>query len=225
VERREGARPYVTGARGHPRNPPALSPNHLIRLLNRSARERPPATFTAALRVQRRTPADIRRDIGRPAHQRPRCAPRPAALASCLANAGSSRPIVDGITQRRPKRARLSLRDPVRRHGPSVKLPITRHGRAVWGVSHVWHATGAWHRHPHQWSRHARIAPLVTCVILGLGVHILGSRRIMLEGRDRSTLQTCRGSAMTRWCGRGSKGTGRSSRAPTSIVGATICTS
>ena len=37
VERREGARPYVTGARGHPRNPPALSHNHLIILSKRSS--------------------------------------------------------------------------------------------------------------------------------------------------------------------------------------------
>ena len=68
---------------------------------------------------------------------------------------------------------------------PSVELPIIRHGRAEWGVSHVWHATRACHGHPHERPRHARIAPLVACVILGLGVDVLGPRRIMLEGRDR----------------------------------------
>jgi hypothetical protein len=92
VERREGARAYVTGARGHPRNPPALSRNHLITLPKRSGLERSPATFTAALRVQRRTPADNFVGTSRGQHANgPRRAPRSAARASCLANVGSSR--------------------------------------------------------------------------------------------------------------------------------------
>src|SRR5438034_2931802 len=70
--------------------------------------------------------------------------------------------------------------------GPSVELPVTRRGRTVCGVSHVWHAPRACHGHPHERARHARVAPLVRGVILGLGIDVLGPGRIVLEGRDRS---------------------------------------
>src|SRR5262249_54923806 len=72
-----------------------------------------------------------------------------------------------------------------RRPQPSVELPITRRGRAVCDVSHVWHAPRACHGHSHEWPRHARIAPLVSGVILGLSVYVLGPRCIVLKGRDR----------------------------------------
>src|SRR5262245_35077243 len=67
----------------------------------------------------------------------------------------------------------------------SVEPPITRRGRTACDVSHVWHAPRACHGHPHERPRHAGIPPLVSGVIFGLGVDVLGPRRIMLEGRDR----------------------------------------
>src|SRR5262245_55360069 len=68
---------------------------------------------------------------------------------------------------------------------PSVELPIPWRGRAVCDVSHVWHAPRACHGHPHEWSRHTGVAPLVPRVILGLSVDVLGPRWIMLERWDR----------------------------------------
>src|SRR5258705_6836848 len=68
----------------------------------------------------------------------------------------------------------------------SVELPIPWRGRAEWGVSHVSHAPRACHGHRHERPRHARIAPFVTAMIFGLGVDVLGPRRIMLKSRDRS---------------------------------------
>src|SRR5262245_26580188 len=68
----------------------------------------------------------------------------------------------------------------------SVDLPITRWGRPVCGVSRVWHAPRACYGHRNERSRHARIAPLVCRVVLGLGVHVLGPRWIVLERWDRA---------------------------------------
>jgi hypothetical protein len=78
-----------------------------------------------------------------------------------------------------------------RRPRASEELPIIRRGRAECGISHDWHAS-ACHGHPHKRPRHARIAPLVGRVILGLGIDVLGPRGIVLEGRDRSDARNVR---------------------------------
>jgi hypothetical protein len=87
-----------------------------------------------------------------------------------------------------PRRPTVTARhgDEVIGAEPSVQPPISRRGRTVGGVSHVWHAPCACRGHPHERARHARIAPLVRGVIFGLGVHVLRSRRVVLEGWDRS---------------------------------------
>ena len=79
---------------------------------------------------------------------------------------------------------------------PSVELPITRRGRAECGVSYIWRTPRACRRHSHEWARHARIAPLVRGVVLGLGVDIFGPRRIVLEGWDRSNARSVRAEAV-----------------------------
>src|SRR4029450_5520566 len=73
-----------------------------------------------------------------------------------------------------------------RRPRPSVELPVTRRGRSVCGLSRVWPPPRPGPGHPHEWPRHARVAPLVTAMIFGLGVDVLGPRRIVLERWDRS---------------------------------------
>src|SRR5262252_9180428 len=72
-----------------------------------------------------------------------------------------------------------------RRPRPSVELPVTRRGRAVCDVSHVWHAPRACHGHSHERPRHTGVTPLISGVILGLCVDILWPRRIVLEGWNR----------------------------------------
>src|SRR5262245_27151215 len=83
-----------------------------------------------------------------------------------------------------------------RRPRPSVDFPITRRGRAVCDVSHVWHAPRACHGHRHEWPRHARIPPLIRRVVLGLSVYVLGPRWIMLEGRDRPNARSASAEAV-----------------------------
>src|SRR5262249_47490979 len=83
-----------------------------------------------------------------------------------------------------------------RRPRPSVEPPITRRGRAVCGISHVWHAPRACHGHPHEWPRHTGIAPLVSCVILGLSVYVLWPRWIMLERWDRPNARSASAEAI-----------------------------
>src|SRR5262245_32353811 len=78
-------------------------------------------------------------------------------------------------------RQAFSVRPP-----PSVERPIPRHGRAEWGIPHVWHTPRARYGHWYERPRHARIAPLISCMILGLSIDILGPRRIVLQGRDCS---------------------------------------
>src|SRR5215470_519467 len=79
---------------------------------------------------------------------------------------------------------------------PSVEHPITRRGRAVCDVSHVGHAPRARLGHPHERPRHARITPLVPRVVLGLGVHVLGPRWIMLERWDRPNARSASAEAV-----------------------------
>src|SRR5262245_33402355 len=79
---------------------------------------------------------------------------------------------------------------------PSVELPITRRGRAVCDVSHVWHTPRACHGHSHERPRHARIPPLVSGVVLGLSVNVLGPRWIMLERWDRPNARSASAEAI-----------------------------
>src|SRR5262245_60362598 len=78
----------------------------------------------------------------------------------------------------------------------SVEPPITRRGRAVCDVSHVWHAPRACQGHPHEGPRHARIPPLVRGVVLGLSVDVLGPRRIMLKRWDRPNARSASAEAI-----------------------------
>src|SRR5262245_39840255 len=100
-----------------------------------------------------------------------------AALKPALGVAGSLR----GLRRRRSR--------------PSVEFPVTRRGRAVCDVSHVWHAR-ACHGHSHERPRHARIPPLISGVILGLSVNVLGPRWIMLERWDRPNARGARAEAV-----------------------------
>jgi hypothetical protein len=104
-----------------------------------------------------------------------------ASLPSSLAQRGMFRSVSAPSSLRTWPGARGRRRRPP----SSVELPITRRGRTVCGVSHVWHAPRACHGHPHERPRHAGITPLVPRVVLGLGVDVLGPRRIVLERWDR----------------------------------------
>src|SRR5262245_14644115 len=115
-------------------------------------------------------------------------------ISRAIRSAASSMP---ALTSAAPRKLGLAALKPAlgvagslrglrrRRSRPSVEFPVTRRGRAVCDVSHVWHAR-ACHGHSHERPRHARIPPLISGVILGLSVNVLGPRRIVLKGRDRS---------------------------------------
>jgi len=94
---------------------------------------------------------------------------------ACLSGRGSKRE----ASGRWRAETRILSRDQTRHVRKSVM-------RSPAQGSQVWHTPRACRGHPHKRPRHARISPLIGRVILGLGVHVPGPRRIVLEGRDRS---------------------------------------